>query len=175
MISDLLKNVVIYAISEPGAMGNPGVMEFVTDKGEYMDVNFLDGLITYEELKEAFPALQGCYWNGPTKEEITSGMGEIVVYPEGFENGRFTQVSAGWQHVYLGFGNHLVLRQDCAERFLLLALDEEAIRKEFPSYVEDSEQDREDARRTYLFEHWTETAAKMFVKKELIDEEKMDA
>lgn len=64
----------------------------------------------YEDIKEAFPALQGCKWNGPISGEDAGD--EIVLFMNGGNPGLQTRVNEGWHRLYLGYGNHLVIRDD---------------------------------------------------------------
>lgn len=62
---NLFSDIIIYTIAEPGAMGAANSMEFVNKKGEGFMFT-LGEEIEYSELKELFPALKDCYWNGPS-------------------------------------------------------------------------------------------------------------
>lgn len=104
------ENVFIFLMAEPHAMGIGGRISFMNEMGEFRCFDYLTAETPYEEIKEAFPALQGCKWNGPmpgdeTKDEIVLFIGENNLNMQ-------TRVNEGWHHMYLGFGNHLVVRED---------------------------------------------------------------
>lgn len=106
--SERFKDVVIYTIAEPGAMGAPCLMEFVTKNSECFSL-FYDDKITYADIKSKLPALEGCFWNGPMPDEKTDG--EIVLFANDDEkNSNITRVANGWKHIYTGCGNHLIIK-----------------------------------------------------------------
>lgn len=123
----MFEDVIVYTISEPGAMGAGGMMEFVTENGELFDICYLSDDTPYQDIKNSFPALKDCYFNGPMKTRPENASKEIVVYLDGSDNGKTTKVTDGWHHIYMGFGNHLVVRDDHYERFsdAISDLDEE--------------------------------------------------
>ena len=117
MNKERFNNVVMYSLAEPGAMGWGGYMNFVTDEGNYLTINYLSEETPWEDVKKCFPELKGCCFNGPMENEKTSG--EILLYlllDESTTNMK-TRVNEGWKHIYMGFGNHLVVRADHYERF----------------------------------------------------------
>lgn len=64
---------------------------------------------TYSDIKSNFSALEGCFWNGPMRDEKTDG--EIVLFTNDDErNGNITRVANGWKHIYTGCGNHLLIK-----------------------------------------------------------------
>jgi len=118
MNKELFENVVIYSFSEPGAMGAGGYMEFVTATGEEFDLCYLLDETPYQEIKSLFPALKDCYWNGPMESRAENEPEEIVLYPESEDcSNKRTTITEGWRHIYMGFGNHLVIRIDCYDEF----------------------------------------------------------
>ncbi len=110
------KDVFIFSLAEPYAMGVGGFIEFINEKGEFKRFNYMNGDVEYEDIKEAFPALKGCKWNGPIPGEKTWGE-EYVLYVSGTQPDLVTRVNDGWHHMYLGFGNHLVVREDKWDEF----------------------------------------------------------
>ena len=50
----------------------------------------------YDELRECFPVLKECYWNGSMKSETTC-LEAIVIGGSDKE----TRVPEGWRHIYL--------------------------------------------------------------------------
>lgn len=108
--SELFNDVVIYTIAEPGAMGSPCLMEFVKDNGECFSLYYGDE-IPYSYIMDKFPALEGCFWNGPMPDERNDG--EVVLYTNFDQNYRsVTRVANGWKHVYTGYGNHLLVKEE---------------------------------------------------------------
>ena len=109
------KNVIIFSLAEPGAMGMGGLMDFITEDGVFFSINYLSEETLWEEVKECFPALKGCCFNGPMENEKASE--EIMIYPDESSINLRTRVNEGWKHIYMGFGNHLVVRDDHFEEF----------------------------------------------------------
>lgn len=119
MDKKMFENVIIYSMAEPGAMGVGGRMEFVTDRGEDFELWYMTDDTPYQEIKKAFPALKDCYWNGPSKACSKNEPREIVFYSDKAKRiYECTRVTEGWQHIYMGFGNHLVIRADHYEEFM---------------------------------------------------------
>ena len=111
LTSDTFKQLVIFSIAEPGAMSFPNSMEIVDDKGKYFVISFDE--IPFASVKKFFPALADCIFNGPMPGEAVAD-GEIVIYPPSSDekNSRTTHVADGWHHVYMGAGNHLVIKEE---------------------------------------------------------------
>lgn len=101
------EDVVIFFFSEPGAMG-PNNMKFYKRNGESFSVNYMSEDMPYSRLKELFPVLKDCYFDGPMKREKI--MAPTIVIG-GSPDERETCVADGWKHVYLDYGNHLVVRK----------------------------------------------------------------
>ena len=107
----LFDDIIAYTVAEPGAMGLPSTMEFISNKGEHFLISFDD--IPFAEIKKAFTsaALHECFFNGPKKYDETEG--EVVLYlNDERKNNRETRVAPGWHHVYMGAGNHLVIKEE---------------------------------------------------------------
>ena len=65
----------------------------------------------YSKVKEYFPALVDCYWNGPESDE--SCRTEFVFYLSKDErNFKHTKPPKNYTHLYEGFGNHICIRKD---------------------------------------------------------------
>ena len=60
----MFKDIAIFTLAEPGAMGVGNLMEFITAEGEKFSLFFSEEM-PYSKVKEYFPALVDCYWNGP--------------------------------------------------------------------------------------------------------------
>ena len=69
LTKEMFQEVIAFFVSEWGAMGPNGTMGFYTRSGEYFQVNYLSEETPYQKVKEYFPALQGCCWNGPMKTD----------------------------------------------------------------------------------------------------------
>lgn len=107
--TEAFADVVLYTIAEPGAMGAPCLMEFVKANGECFYLFYGEDGFPYADIKTNFPALQGCFWNGSMRGEKNKG--EVVVFATDDEtNSNMTRVANGWEHVYTGYGNHLVVK-----------------------------------------------------------------
>lgn len=117
MDANKFKEVIIFALAEPGAMGAGGIIEFFTEKGETFCFNYLSEETSYKKIKEAFPVLKDCRFNGPMAARPENAPREIVLYPDADNMNIKTRVAEGWRHIYMGFGNHLVIREDHFEEF----------------------------------------------------------
>lgn len=109
LTKEMFENIIVMFVSEPGAMG-PNTMEFMNDSGEVIDVAYTVEN-TYEILREAFPLLKECRWNGPMANEKDS-IGGIKIGGGEFS----TKVPEGWKHVYLDVGNHLAIKSEYYEK-----------------------------------------------------------
>ena len=106
LTKELFEDVIVYRMSEPGAMGYGGVIEFLKKSGESFELNYLSEATPWEEIKKFFPAIKGCRFNGrPMGEENSSG--EIVIGADG----ALTKVNFGWKLMYLDFGHHMVCKE----------------------------------------------------------------
>lgn len=114
LTKELFEDVVVFFFSEPGAMG-PNDMSFFKKNGESFSVDYLSGYTPYSMLKEVFPVLQECYWNGPAKNEAASLLTIVIGRSE---NDRETCVATGWKHIYLDFGNHLAVKEELYDEVL---------------------------------------------------------
>ncbi len=88
-------DIVAFSSAAPGAMGDAGAIEVVTTKGEVYYANPFYEDIEMEQVFEVCPPLSECRF----------GVFGGGVIPE------------GWQTIYLGFGNNLVLHESISEEF----------------------------------------------------------
>lgn len=110
MEKKFFESVFVFMMAEPYAMGSGGIIALMNEMGEFQYFDYRSEETPYETIKEAFPALQGCKWNGPMAGETAEG--EIVLFRGEANADIQTRVNDGWHHIYLGFGNHLVIRED---------------------------------------------------------------
>lgn len=112
-------DVIMFAFAEPGAMGAGGIIEFFTDKGEDFGLDYLSEETPYWKIKQVFPVLKDCRFNGPMPDDVRpkNAPQEIVIYPDADNMNIKTRVAEGWRHIYMGVGNHLVIREDHFEEF----------------------------------------------------------
>lgn len=94
MKQENFERAVAFAASAPGAMGTPGIIEIVTDQEVYY-ADYVNGDVTFDDLCKIFPVLDKCQFD---------------------DLGEKSRVPNGWEYIYLGMGNHLVLREDIAEK-----------------------------------------------------------
>ena len=88
-------DIIAFSSAAPGAMGDAGAVEVVTSKGEVYYANPFYEDIEMEQVFQVCPPLSECRF----------GVFGGGVIPE------------GWQTIYLGFGNHLVLHESISEDF----------------------------------------------------------
>ena len=107
---EMFKDIAFFTLAEPGAMGVGNLMEFITAEGEEFSLFFSEEM-PYSKVKEYFPALDDCYWNGPESDE--SCRTEFVFYLSKDErNFKHTKPPKNYTHLYEGFGNHICIRKD---------------------------------------------------------------
>ena len=111
MNKEMFNDVFVFAFSEPGAMGAGGYIDCITDKGERFSICYLSEETPWDDVKSCFPILGECCFNGPMKNRPSSTP-EIVIYLDDKNMDKETKVALGWKHIYMGFGNHLVIRED---------------------------------------------------------------
>ena len=102
------EDIVVFSVSEPGAMG-PNDMTFYKKGGESFVIDYKSEETPYSELRECFPLLKECYWNGPMKSDSASAFTIVI---GGSEDDKETHVPEGWRHIYLDYGNHLAVKQE---------------------------------------------------------------
>ncbi len=88
---ELLDKTAFFSVAEGGAMGEPGGILFITDDGKLYHANYVFGDFKHETIKESFPIIDECKFG-------LFGMG--------------TTVPDGWTYISLGFGNHLIVKDD---------------------------------------------------------------
>ena len=108
LTKEMFQDVIAFSVSEWGAMGPSGTMGFYTKSGEHFLVDYLSETTSYQELKEYFPSLQGCHWNGPMKTD-RAFLFTVVI---GEDDGEETRIPEGYRHIYLDLGNHLCVREE---------------------------------------------------------------
>lgn len=106
LTKDLFEDIIAFSMSELGAMG-PNDMMFYKATGESFSVDYRDG--KYDELKELFPILKECYWNGPMKNEVAALFTVVI---GGAPDDKSTTVPKGMRHIYLDYGNHLTVKEE---------------------------------------------------------------
>lgn len=113
------EDIIMFSLAEPGAMGAGGIIEFFSDNGDVFRFNYLSEETPYEEIKEAFPVLKGCRFNGPMPDDARpeNTPQEIVIYTNADSANMRKRIAEGWRHIYMGCGNHLVIREDHFEDF----------------------------------------------------------
>lgn len=105
---EMFENVAAFSFSEPGAMGANGTMTFYRETGESFTINYLSEETPYSEIKELFPVLKECYWNGSMRAE-SAALRTIVI--GGSPEDKETCIPKDWRHIYLDFGNHLTVKR----------------------------------------------------------------
>lgn len=102
------EDVIVFSFSEPGAMG-PNDMTFYKADGESFIVDYKTAEMPYSLLKEVFPVLKDCCWNGPMKNK-SAHTNTIVI--GGSPTDKETCVANGWRHIYLDYGNHIAVKSE---------------------------------------------------------------
>ena len=92
----LFKNVMFFSLAEPGAMGQPGAVIFYVKSGELYHFNYVCGDVDMSKVEKKFPVLAETHFG---------------VF------GINTTVPEGWHYVYLGMGNHLLIKDEVYEAF----------------------------------------------------------
>lgn len=106
---ELFDDVIVYSMSEIGAMGACGLITCLKKNGESFTLNYLSEETPWGEIKKYFPGINGCCFNGPRKEEKPfTNVVEI-----GREPGeKDTKINPGWCHLWLDMGHHLVCKEE---------------------------------------------------------------
>lgn len=105
---NMFVDVVVFSFSEPGAMG-PNDMRFYKSNGETFEVDYKSEETPYSMIKELFPVLRYCYWNGPMRKETAASRTMVI---GGSLDDRETCVADGWRHIYLDYGNHIAVKRE---------------------------------------------------------------
>ena len=93
------EEIMVFMLAECGAMGEPGAVNIITqeDQGPHIyHANYCFGDFDMDKLAEVFTPLQ------------TFNCGIF---------GDVSGIASGWNHVYLGAGNHLLVRDKLFEQF----------------------------------------------------------
>lgn len=103
----LFEDVIVFMMSEIGAMGSNGTLTCLKKNGEDFELNYLSEESPWEEIKKNFSGINGCRFDGPMKHERIF-VREMVIgdVSEG------TIINPGWKHIYLDVGNHLVCKEE---------------------------------------------------------------
>lgn len=101
------EDVVAFSVSEPGAMG-PNDIGFYMKDGTYFRLDYKSNETPWSSIREWFPTIKECYFNGPMKTELASLFTVVI---GGGDNDKETHVAPGWKHWYLNYGNHLVIKE----------------------------------------------------------------
>ena len=107
LCKELFEDVIVYMLSEIGAMGPNGTLTCLKKNGEAFELNYLSEDSPWEEIKKNFSGINGCRFNGPMKHE-QFWVRELVI--GGRSEG--TMINPGWKHIYLDVGNHLVCKEE---------------------------------------------------------------
>lgn len=114
------KKILMFKFEEPFAMcvspGQSANVVFVYEDGkvENIDYNIFRDEQSYNNLKEKFPILKDCYWNGSDGED--SDFDEVAIRTSPGEG--CTRVPRGYKHFYIGGGSHLVIREDKYDAYI---------------------------------------------------------
>lgn len=57
-------DIIVFLLTEPGAIGIGGLFACITNKKEYAEYNYVNGDISYLELCQLFPIISKCVFNG---------------------------------------------------------------------------------------------------------------
>ena len=101
------EDVVAFSVSEPGAMGLNDIGFFMKD-GTHFRLYYKSNETPWSSIREWFPTLKECCFNGPMETESTS-MFTVVIGAS--DDDKETHVASGRRHWYLDFGNHLVIKE----------------------------------------------------------------
>lgn len=97
---ELGKKIVFFKLAEGGAMGMPGVVEFITDECKSYYFHMGNDVIGTDQISFVFPAIEIAL------EERQFG-------PRGLTG----ELPRGWNYVNLGAGNHLIVADSVIDRF----------------------------------------------------------
>lgn len=85
----------------------PNDMTFYKRNGKSFSLDYMSEDTSYSQIKEVFPVLKDCYFDGPMKREMLMSKTMII---GGSPDDRETCVADGWKHIYLDVGNHLIVK-----------------------------------------------------------------
>lgn len=92
---DIFDDAWFFHIAEDGAMGAFSNVTIITKHAKGFNFSYAFGDITFDDVLTFFPSLN----------EFNSFLGEIISVPK------------GWQHVYMGAGNHLLISDEIYDKF----------------------------------------------------------
>lgn len=96
LTKELSEKIYFFKIAEGGAMGSPGDITFITKDGGMYGFNYIYADTTFDDVRAFFPTITKCMF----------GMfGEGNIGPK------------GWKYVNLGFGNHLLVKDEIYDEF----------------------------------------------------------
>jgi len=93
-------DIVAFSYAQPGAMGEPGGVLIVDAMGRVYHANYCYENLDYDHLLEVVPILKDCEFG-------------ILGH----------QTPVGWSPFYLGFGNHLTIKEDYSFEFEISVAD----------------------------------------------------
>lgn len=133
---EMFRDVIIFSVSESDA-NIPNIMTFYRATGESFSVDCTQKE-RYEGVKEVYPILKKCYWNGPMKNEV-----ELLFLgvPKLLPGQQFTTVPERMRHIYLNCGNHLVVQEEYyyAVRKILKGKSDEDIISNWTNYLDEAD------------------------------------
>ena len=102
---EVFKDVMFLSFAEGGAMGEPGGILFLVKSGDFYHLNYVYGDVELKKVKALFPVLRECQFG-------MFGKGSVI--------------PKGWNYVYLGMGNHLIVNDEVYDLFKKEIGDEES-------------------------------------------------
>ena len=105
--TELFKDIIIFAFSEIGGMGERCYFEGISETGDVIEFDYIAEPDVWEILKSLFPVLQGRYFYGPIMEYRDPKEPQEIVICFGASS-----EEQSWKYTYMGFGNHLLVRKD---------------------------------------------------------------
>ena len=112
-----VEDVWFFHIAEGGAMGCPGEVIVVTKHGKRYIFNYIESEISFIDVLEFFPPLN----------DFCSLFGDTITLPK------------GWQHVYTGAGNHLLVSDEIYDEFYAEIKDIEPYYKVYNAWHDKAE------------------------------------
>lgn len=115
-------DVICYVFAEPGAMGAHCTIECMTSRGEVFTVHYDFEETSWEKIKECWPAINGCKFNGAhancamrSHSICIGGSAEPV-----------TTLNPGYKELAFDCGNHFICKDEYYDEFLKLFSESEA-------------------------------------------------
>ena len=104
---EYFENVVVFIISEPGAMGPAGYIGVYNSNRKYYEFDYRSKETPWENIRELFPILKQCHFAGPS--DSSGGSGSTFILGGSWQP---TFVPDGWIHDYLDYGNHMIIKNE---------------------------------------------------------------